>query len=127
MKVTSHLIPIITVAVAAFFMSCSDEKNKESSRKSSAQNTTSEYQANDADRKVFKTFEDVYKVASTAGKRNGLNGLEILLAAAEAMDWSEASLQLNNAVNELKSIQSGEEPDSRNKKMEKFMDIFEMY
>lgn len=86
-----------------------------------------EYRVNDADRQVFKKFEGHYEVSSTIGKRNGLNGLEILLAALDSMDWSGASPHLVDAVNEMKSIGSGEAPESRNRKMEKFMAIYDQY
>ncbi len=85
------------------------------------------YRINQADRQVLKEFEGIYEVAITYGKRTGKNGLVILLGAVESMNWNAASSELRSAVNEVKSIQSGESPDSRNSKLKKFTEIWDMY
>jgi hypothetical protein len=56
-----------------------------------------------------------------------MNDMEILRAAVNATDWSGASSDLNVAVKSFMSIKSGEDPASRNKKMEKFSEIIDAY
>ncbi len=63
----------------------------------------------------------------TIGKRDGLNQMEIFLGAIDATDWSGASPYVIDAVNEVKSIKSGELPEIRRQKMTKFMVAYEMY
>jgi len=85
------------------------------------------YQVNQTDRLVLKNFEEVMGVTSILGNRNGLNSFEILRAAMDTMDWSDASPQLKKAVNEVKSIRNGESRESGNKKIQMFEDVYSKY
>jgi len=85
------------------------------------------YQPNAGDRELFERFGEIYGVTETIGRRRGLNELEIILASTEAMEWRGASPHLSRAVGEILSIESGEPPESRNRKMESFMEILSSY
>jgi hypothetical protein len=93
----------------------------------SATQSIGNYHPNSGDRSAIKRFNETYGVTHTIGKRKGMNDMEILRAAVNATDWSGASSDLNVAVKSFMSIKSGEDPASRNKKMEKFSEIIDAY
>lgn len=94
---------------------------------SSSQETITEYRKNARDQRAFGKYNDMYGITMTIGKRDGLNQMEIFLGAIDATDWSGASPYVIDAVNEVKSIKSGELPEIRRQKMTKFMVAYEMY
>jgi RsiW-degrading membrane proteinase PrsW (M82 family) len=100
---------------------------EDNSDNESVQTPIKEYQVNNLDRIKIKEFGEFYKIAIGVGKAQGRNSLEVLLASVEGVDWSDSTIHLKQAVAEVKSIQSGEDPDSRNRKMKKFIEIFDKY
>ncbi len=108
---------------------CKPKKVNESAAHESQETheTPVKYSKNQRDQIVFKKFEEMYEITRTVGQRNGANQMEIFLGTIDATDWNGATPYVVDAVNEVKSIKSGESPESRTQKMTKFMTAYEMY
>ncbi len=109
------------------FIGVGKQNNFVTSKSEETQSGGANYQPNQADRRILKKFEELYEVSSTIGNRTGANELETILGTIDAMDWNGASGQLKSAVREIETIQSGDDPESRNEKMKNFMDIYDQY